>query len=211
MAAWFATDIADFRALRASWATVRGGWGAARQDAAEMVEHRRILVETPATRRDGTIEPVLRTRLRLDGDMQTDVSGGWLAENPPDAIAATTQAHFASVNAAMGGFAAAIGMERLFARLTMAAGSLGSVVATARKLPWHEPSAWAHVLLAQWWLLSGLGFALLAVLVRVVLRWRLRAKFRGGLGPTLTARAADALLARVHASEGHREQPATDQ
>jgi hypothetical protein len=180
MAAFLAPTIADIQALRASWATVRGGWGAARSDARQLLAHRRIMVDTAAMTGDGT-QTVLRTRIRLSGDTQTDILRGWIATATPEAVAATTQTHFQSVAAAMGGFAAALGMERLATRFTMLAGSLISAAATINRLLREDPALWLHILATHWWLLSGLGFALLAVIMRWLLRWRLRALFRGGL------------------------------
>jgi hypothetical protein len=181
MAALLAPTIADIQALQASWATVRGGWGAARSDARQLLAHRRIMVETAAAMPDGN-QTVLRTRIRLSGDTQTDILRAWIATAPPDAVAATTQAHFQSVAAAMGGFAAALGMERLATRFTMLAGTLASAAATINRLLREDPALWLQVLETHWWLLSGLGFALLALIVRWLLRWRLRALVRGGLG-----------------------------
>ncbi len=176
-----ASIIADIRALQASWSTVRGGWGAARSDARQLLAHRRIMVETDGVTGAGT-QTVLRTRVRLSGDTQTEILRGWIISAPPDAVAATAGAHFESVAAAMGGFAAALGMERLAARLVMLAGTLASVMATVNRL-WREaPGLWLHTMAAHWWLLSGLALALLAVVVRRLLRWRLQALFRRGLG-----------------------------
>jgi len=181
MAAFLSPTIADIQALRASWATVRGGWGAARSDARQLLAHRRIMVETAAATRDGT-RTVLRTRIRLSGDTQTDILRDWFATASPDAVAATTQAHFQSLAAAMGGFAAALGMERLATRFTMLIGTLASAAATINRLLREDPALWLQILVTHWWLLSGLGFALLAVIARWLLRWRLRALVRSGLG-----------------------------
>jgi hypothetical protein len=181
MAAFLAPTIADIQALRASWATVRGGWGAARSDARQLLAHRRIMVETAAATPNGT-QTVLRTRVRLSGDTQTDILRDWFATASPDAVAAATQVHFQSLAAAMGGFAAALGMERLATRFTMLAGTLASAAAMTNRLLREDPALWLHILATHWWLLSGLGFALLAMIARWLLRWRLRALVRGGLG-----------------------------
>jgi hypothetical protein len=182
MAAFLATSIAEIQALRASWTTIRGGWRAARSDAQQLLAHRRVMVDTAAMTRDG-MQTVLRTRVRLSGDTQTDVLRAWLDTATPETVAQAAQIHFQSVAAAMGGFAAALGMERLATRFTMLVGSLVSAAATINRLLREDPALWLHILATQWWLLSGLGFALLAVIARWLLRWRLRARFRRGLGP----------------------------
>ncbi len=182
MVAFLASSIADFRALRASWNTVRGGWGAARSDARQLIAHRRIEVDTQAMTGNG-MQPVMRTRLRLSGDTQTDILRGWIDTAPPAIVTATAETHFQSVAAAMGGFAAALGMERLATRLVVLVGSVVSAGATIRRLLETDRALWPHILLTHWWLWSGLAFALLALVARWLLRWRLRARFRGGLGP----------------------------
>src|SRR5262249_57237535 len=64
---WLAATQADIAAPQASWHSVRGGGRGARQDAAELIRHRRVLVDTQAMTPDG-MRTVLRTRLRLIGD-----------------------------------------------------------------------------------------------------------------------------------------------
>lgn len=174
------TALTDIRALHASWQTVRGGWAAARSDARQLIYQRRIMIETAAMTA-GTKQTVLRTRIRLIGDTQTDILRGWLAETRPAALEQATQAHFESVAAAMGGFAAALAMERLATRLVMLGGALAGVLATLRTMLTAERVQWLHLLLSQWLVLAGSGLVLLAVLFRLLLRWRLRVLFRGGL------------------------------
>jgi len=180
MAAWLSASIADIQVLRASWTTVRGGWGAARSDAAQLLTHRRVMVDTSAMTRDG-MQTVLRTRLRLSGDTQTDVLRVWIDSATSDIVERTARGHFQSVAVAMGGFAAALGMERLATRLVMLVGSVASAVATILTLLATEPALWLHTMLTHWLLLSGWVLALIGVAVRWILRLRLRAKFRGGL------------------------------
>ncbi len=182
MRAFIAPSIADIKALRASWNSVRGGWGAARSDARQLIAHRRIMVDTPAMTGDG-MQTVLRTRLRLSGDTQTDILRAWIDTAPPAIVEATAQTHFQSVTAAMGGFAAALGMERLATRFVMLVGTIATAAPTILRLLRSDPALWLHILLTQWWLWSGLAFALLALMMRWLLRWRLRARFRSGLGP----------------------------
>jgi hypothetical protein len=175
-----ADSIADIRALRDSWGTVRGGWRAARRDAEQLIAHRQVLVATQAMTPDG-MQVVLCTRLRLSGDTQTDILRIWFYKTKPELVDKTVQAHFQSVAEATGGFAAALGMERLTTRFAILAGTVWSAAATIRTLLEAEPASWLHIMLTQGWLMSGIAFASFGVLARWVLRWRLRARFRGGL------------------------------
>jgi hypothetical protein len=65
MPTWLASLIADINALVAAWSSVRGGWQAAWRDAAQLLAHRRVLVDTLAQTSEGT-QVVLRTRVRLN-------------------------------------------------------------------------------------------------------------------------------------------------
>ena len=172
--------MADIAALRASWGSVRGGWRAARQDAKQLLVHRRIMVDTQAMTPNG-MQVVLRSRLQLSGDVETDILRAWLDATTPEAVGASTSEHFQAVTAAMCGWAAALGMERLATRLTIAIGSIAGGIATIRTLLVSEPALLLHALLTDWRLLAGLAFASSGVLIRWTLRCRLRAIFRSGL------------------------------
>jgi hypothetical protein len=176
---WLAATRADIGALRASWNTVRGGWRAARRDAAELITHRRVLVDTQAMTPDG-VRAVLRTRLRLIGDTETDILRGWLATAPPEAVAAAATAHFAAVGAAAGGWAAAVGMERLLMRFLVLAGAFGGAAAALHRIMVTEASQLVDVLLTDWRLWIGVAFGLVGGAGRWLLRLRLRARFGGG-------------------------------
>jgi hypothetical protein len=189
MAWWPAASIADIAALRASWGSVRGGWRAARQDAAQLLAHRRILVDTQAMT-PGGMRVVLRTRLRLSGDVETDILRAWLDATTPEVVGALSSEHFQAVAAAIGGWAAALGMQRLATRLTIAIGSVAGGAATLRTLLTSEPALLLHAVLADWYLLAGFAFASLGVLIRGTLRWRLRAIFRIGLRATTSPGSA---------------------
>ncbi len=173
--------MADIRALRASWATARSGWAAARGDARQLLAHRRIMIATQATA-GGVAQTVLRTRIRLIGDTQTDILRTWIMQTPPELVERTAAAHFQSVAVAMSGFGTALALQRVFNRLAVLAGGLIGAIPTLRTLLTADRAQWLHLLLSQWWVLGGFGFALLALMVRQVLRWRLRALFRHGLG-----------------------------
>jgi hypothetical protein len=180
MFAWLATSAADVKALRDSWGSARGGWRAARRDAAELLAHRRISVDTQAMT-PGGMQVVLRTRVRLSGDTETDILRPWRDTVAPAAMDAVVTAHFQSVAAATAGFAAAVGIERLVVRAAVLAGSVASLVVTAWHLWQTEPSWLIEALLRDRTLLTALALLLSGVLLRVILRWRLRAIFRRGL------------------------------
>jgi hypothetical protein len=180
MPTWLAAGVADIKALRQSWGSVRGGWRAARRDAAELLAHRRILVDTQAMM-PGGMRVVLRTRVRLNGDTETDILRGWLEAAAPTALEALANAHFCAVVAAIGGFASAVAMERLVVRAVVLAASVVSAVAAIWTLLQTEPSRLIEALLSDWGLLAALVLALAGGPVRVILRWRLRAIFRRGL------------------------------
>ena len=174
--AWLAAILADIGALRSHWSSVRGGWMAARRDAVELVKYRRLRVDTSAMTPDG-MAVVLRTRLRLIGDAQTDVLRQWLATATPRSIEQTSAAHFQSVAAALDGWNVARAMERLAARSAWLIGGGYSVFVLLR-----TPAAdLLHALWANWHLWAGLALPAIAALTRRVLRWRLRALFRRGL------------------------------
>ncbi len=177
MRAWLAAIAADIAALRASWRSVRGGWAAARRDARELIAHRRVLVDTSAMTRNG-MQVVLRTRLRLIGDTQTDILRVWFDAAPPSEIEATTNAHFQSLAAAMSGWAAAQAMERLFVQLTWILGAIVGAAAALQKILATPVSDLALALLTNWYLWTGIALPLLGSIIRWILRWRLRAMFR---------------------------------
>jgi hypothetical protein len=170
----------DLRSLRDSWRSVRGGWRGARQDAAQLVAHRRLLVDTTVITLTGT-QVVMRTRLRLSGDVQTDILRGWLNTASAATIEQMTRDHFRSVAAAAAGWGAVMSAQRLGTRLTILIGSVGSVASTILTLLQNAPNHWLDIILMRWWLLSGFGLALLGAVVRWVLRLWLRARFRHGL------------------------------
>lgn len=179
-------SVADFHALRDSWGSVRGGWRGAWRDAAQLLAHRRLLVQTTAETPTGT-HIVLRTRLRLSGDTQTDILRGWLRVTSAEVVEHTAQTHFQSVAVAAGGWAAVMGLQRLLTRLTFLAGSLFSLfsaVSACRSLL-HTPLAQVlQVALTEGGLWLGFALMLLGVPARWILQRRLRAIFRRGLTPS---------------------------
>jgi hypothetical protein len=185
MAKLLSQSIADLRALRDSWGSVRGGWRGARQDAAQLLLHRRLLVDTTVMTQNGT-QTVMRTQLRLSGDAQTDVLRAWLSTTSVEKVEETAQAHFRSLAMAAGGWAAALGLQRVFTRLAILAGSLVAALPTTWTLLHTAPEQWLHAALSHWGLLSGFPLVLLGVLVRWILRLRLRAIFRRGLSTAMS-------------------------
>ena len=180
-------SIADLRALRDSWGSMRGGWRGARKDAVQLLAHRRLLVDTTIATQSGT-QVVMRTRLRLSGDAQTDILRAWLNATPAETIEQTARTHFRSVADAAGGWAAAMGLQRGVTRMTILVGLLGSVVSTFWAFVHSAPNQWLHIVLTHWWVLSGFALALLATLTRWILRLRIRAVFRSGLTTSGPAR-----------------------
>jgi predicted trehalose synthase len=170
-----ASVTADLAALRASWQSVRGGWMVARRDARALIEHRRILVDTQAMTPDG-MQVVLRTRLRLIGDTQTDVLLGWLDSVTVKDLDSTVAIHFQAVEAAIDGWSVARAMERLLARGTAVIGSLAAMAATIERILTTPPTF--HAVLVNPALWTSFAFALTGSAVRCIVRWRLRVLFR---------------------------------
>jgi hypothetical protein len=168
--------VADFAILRAHWSGARAGLLQAWRDAKELVTHRRLRVDTSAMTPDG-MAVVLRTRLRLIGDTQTDVLRGWLTTASPQAIELTSAAHFQSVAAALRGWTAVRSIHRVsmyFAWTFTGCYSLWAL--------WRTP--WANLfdaLLTTRSLWVGPLVASTMLLLRPLLRWRLRVWFRRGL------------------------------
>lgn len=168
----------DLATLRASWQTMRGGWAAAQRDAQALIVQRRVFVETPPMAGG---QAVLRTRLRLIGDTQTDILRPWFEKAAATDLENTTQAHFKSVAAAMEGWNVVRAMESLVVQLTRIAGIGIGAIATVVQLAQTPLPLMLHAVLGNFTLWGGLGFALLGDAVRWGLRWRLRALFRRNL------------------------------
>ena len=124
---------------------------------------------------------VLRTRVRLSGDTETDILRAWLNATTSDAVAALASTHFLAVAAATSGLAAAVGMERLATRFMIAVGTAGGAGTTIWTLLTTELALLIPVLLSSWALLAPVAFAIAGVLVKLILRRRLRGMFRRGL------------------------------
>lgn len=180
MRGWLGESLTDIKALRASWGSVRGGWRAAHRDAAELLAHRQILVDTRAMTRDG-MQVVLRTRLRLSGDTETDILRSWLEATPSEALQALATTHFRAVAAMLGGFAAALGMERLATRLTILVGSISGAITAIRSLLQTDAAHLLERLSTDKVMLAAVALTTAGFVIRMILRWRLRALFRRGV------------------------------
>ena len=124
---------------------------------------------------------VLRTRVRLNGDTETDILRAWLNATTSDAVAGLASTHFLAVAAATNGLAAAVGMERLATRFVIAVGTAGGAATTIWTLLTTAPALMISVLLSSWSLRATVAFAIAGVLVKVILRRRLRGMFRRGM------------------------------
>jgi hypothetical protein len=180
MPAWPASLIADFNVLVAAWSSARGGWRTAWRDAAQFLAHRRVLVDTRAEIRAGR-RVVLRTRVRLNGDVQTDVLRCWLNDAPRQSIEELSRTHFQSVAFAARGWSAVLAGIRLGSLFTVAMGAIpggASVFQLALQAGWQ---ALIPAVLTNSWVLSSIAIAAFGFLLRRVLRLWLRWKFKAGL------------------------------
>ncbi len=171
--------IADLRVLVAAWTSVRGGWRAAWRDAEQVLARRRILVETPTRMQGGPV--VLRTRVRLSGDVQTDVCKPWLTATPRPAVEALTAAHFKAVADAMRGWAAVGALVRIVRHLLVVLGSVYGVISAVQTT---AAAGWRTIvpsLLTDWRVLLGITVSALGFAAPRMLRLWLRWRFRNGL------------------------------
>jgi hypothetical protein len=167
-------------ALRAAASSARGGLPAAWRDAMQLLSDRRVLIETTAPTPDGN-PIVLRTQLRLNGDVQTDILREWLDGALTEATNKLLDAHFRSVNEAVKGWAAVGAGVRLGSLLTI---TLGVVPVSMSIIPHALQSEWQmlpRLLLANWWTVSGVAIAAVGLLLRRLLRVWVQWKFHRGL------------------------------
>jgi hypothetical protein len=179
------TAIADAQALWRNRAAARAAW----RNASQLLVHRRLLIDTcaPTPMPAGT-QVVLRTRIRLMGDTQTDILRLWAQTATAAEIAATAATHFSRVAAVSDGWSAMLGLRRMGTRLLMTAGSIAGLVSGFRTLQGAPAADWWHVVATRLLgpasgLLWGAALLVLGYVVRWVLRWRLRKLFADGLSP----------------------------
>ena len=170
------SPLADVEILLAAWRSAPGGWRRAWRDAVTIMTRRQVLVETT----DGPAI-VLRTRLRLDGDVETEILRRWLEATPRDAVESLTRRHFQAVRDAMRGWPAIRAMVRLGTRLLVTLGAVAglfSAIETWLQVGW---SSLLSALLADWWTLSSIAVMVLAPVLRWAVRVWLRRKLQYGL------------------------------
>ncbi len=177
---WPASVASDMTALRKAASSARGGLPAAWRDLRQLVADRRVTIDTEAQTETGE-QIVLRTQIRLSGDVQTDILRDWLRTAPMEATNDILAAHFRSVSAAVEGWAAVGAGARLGSLLGVALGMIPvAVFITHHALQggWH---ALIRLSLTNWWALSGIAIAALGLLLRRTLRLWIQWKFRRGL------------------------------
>jgi hypothetical protein len=180
MPPWPASLIADFNALAAASSSVRGGWQGAWRNTMQFLAHRQVLVDTQGQTWNG-IRVVLRTRVRLTGDVQTDILRCWIDGSPRPLVEALAKAHFQSVADAVHGWSAARAMIRLGSQLIVALGVFAGIPSTVRTAFEAGSESLVPAVLANWGVLFGVASAAVGLMLRWVLRLWLRWKFRGGL------------------------------
>lgn len=138
------------------------------------------MVDTEAQIETGQ-QIVLRTQIRLTGDVQTDILRGWLSGSPMEATEKVLDAHFQSVNEAVKGWAAVGAGVRLGSLLTLALGMTPIAAFVYQRVLQGEWQTLPHLLLTNWWALSGVAIAAIGLLLRRVLRLWIQWRFRRGL------------------------------
>jgi hypothetical protein len=180
MQRWAASVVADVNALATAWGSVRGGWRSAWRDASQFLSHRRALIDTEAPTQEG-VRVVLRTRMRLTGDVQTDILRSWLNGTSPAFVDELVRSHFSSVAAAVQGWSVVPAGIRLGSLCTVALGIIPGSAYSIRLALRAEWQMLISALLLNWWVLSGIAIAVFGFLLRRILRLWLQWKFRGGL------------------------------
>lgn len=178
-------DIRMLRLLKDDWARIAainastGGWAAAWQHTWEIANSRRVLVQTLAPSADRP-QLVLRTRVRLNGDTQTDVCARWLGSTPKPTAEAFIAAHFRDVVVATVAWPAVAALTRLATTLLILAGL------AIWPLPALQGFAggwrgFAAALLPHRWAWTMVPALMIGVLFRVGFRTWLRRRFSRGL------------------------------
>ena len=171
--------VDDIRTLRAGWHSVTAEH-AAHRAFEDLIEHRRIRVDTRAMTREG-VQIVLSTTLRLIGDAQTDINREWLAETPAATAQSTLDAHFRAVTKVLTGWPAVLALERLAVRVIALVGTglgIGSTIAHALAA---DLSTLPRVLVNDTWVIVGLALWAIAALARRGIGFRLHSLFQQGL------------------------------
>ena len=177
-----ASVTADMAAFAIAASSARGGLPAAWRDLRQLLSDRCVTVDTEAQTPTGK-QIVLRTQVRLTGDVQTDILRGWLSGTPVEAANKVLDAHFQSVNEAVRGWSAIGAAVRLGSLLTFALGMIPVASSIIQRVLHGEWQTLIRLLLTNWWALSGIVIAALSLLLRWALRLWIQWKFHRGLEP----------------------------
>jgi hypothetical protein len=173
---------ADARAVAAAWSARGSNAPNATKNLSTLLIQRRLVIDTSGPV-GGRTEIVLRTRLRLSGDSETDILRDWLQTTPSTDVETLSAAHFRSV-AATTSLSPVIGAAvRLITDLAIMMGTVGGIVAMVRELLREGWRVLGPALLANWGLAAGVILTTTGVALRILLRTWLRQKLRALLSP----------------------------
>lgn len=183
MLAWFVSLRAAIADLRTAWQTKDGGWRAIWRNVTQLLTERRLIVETAAVLPAGP-RTVLRTQVRLTGDVQTDILRGWWQGTECRSREAVIETHFRDLSAALRAWPAMTGLLRLVVVLLVLPGGgtgLTSAFRTAVRGEWASLPA---ALVSDRIVVFGAALAAGGILLRWLVRLFLRRRFaRGLMGP----------------------------
>jgi hypothetical protein len=170
---WLPGVTSDVLVLRGAWDSVRGGWRGALREANILIASRCAIVDTSGQTANGK-HVVLRTRIWIDGDFQTDVL--WSAEIASPII----DAHFRAVWAVAGSLLVQAALKRLVTLGVVWSGTLLCVV-----MPMYRIIAVGFIQEAQAVILdrriwAGLAFVVSGLTTHWALTLRTRRMFRSG-------------------------------
>ncbi|HEU0216896.1 MAG TPA: hypothetical protein VFQ90_09550 [Stellaceae bacterium] len=173
---------ADVRAVAAAWSARGSDAPNAATNLSTLLIRRQLVIDTSGPVGDRT-DIVLRTRLRLSGDSETDILRDWLQTTPSADVETLCTAHFRSV-AATTSLTPVIGaVIRLATDLAILMGTVGGIVAIVRDLLREGWRALGPALLANWGLAAGVILAMTGMALRILLRTWLRQKLRALFSP----------------------------
>jgi len=173
---------ADVRAVAAAWSARGGNAPNAAENLSTLLTRRQLVIDTSGPVGDRT-DIVLRTRLRLSGDSETDILRAWIQATPSADVETLCTAHFRSV-AATTSLTPVIGaVIRLATDLAILMGTVGGIVAIVRGFLREGWGALGPALLANWGLAAGIILAVTGPALRMLLRTWLRQKLRALLTP----------------------------
>ena len=168
--------VADAKAVVEAWRLGGTAWVTAWRGLSHLLVRRQLVIATEAVLA-GAAQPVLRTRLRLSGDSETEILRGWLEATPATEIAALAETHFRAVAVATASPALAAA-AKLGARAIVVLGTAAGLAAFISDAISHGWAALGPALLANWGLLLSLTATGLGFVLRRVFRFWLRRKLR---------------------------------